>query len=341
MQEQKKIVDLAEYKYNDDMNRIFNRPIILSSKCLGFEACRWNGMTIPDLFIKKLEPFVEFRTVCPEVEIGLGVPRDPIRVVKNGNSLRLMQPATGRDVTDSMIIFSDDFLLKINEVDGFILKGRSPSCGIKDVKYYPGIEKSMALEKGPGFFGHTVLKRFPDIAVEDEGRLSNFRIREHFLTRIFSLAHWRQVVKTISISELIDFHTDNKMLLMAHSQKELRLLGKIVANHDKKPIKDVVADYGHHFKQAIAKIARNTSNINVIMHALGYFSENLIKSEKRHFIGILEKYRQGAAPLSSPLSIVQSWISRFDQKYLARQTYFEPYPEELCDINDSGKGRDY
>ena len=321
--------------------RKFPTPIVIVSKCLGFEACRWNGMTIPDLFIKKLGPFVEFKTVCPEVEIGLGVPRNPIRVVKKGNSLRLIQPATGRDVTDSMINFSDSFLLKITEVDGSILKSRSPSCGIKDVKYYPGTEKSMAVEKGPGFFGHAVLERFPDIAVEDEGRLNNFRIREHFLTRIFSLAHWRQIEKTISISALVNFHTDNKLLLMAYSQKELRHLGNIVANHDKKPIKDVVADYGHHFKQAIAKISRNTSNINVIMHALGYFSEDLIKNEKRHFIGILDKYRQGAVPLSSPLSILQSWISRFDQKYLTRQTFFEPYPEELCEITDSGKGRDY
>jgi uncharacterized protein YbgA (DUF1722 family)/uncharacterized protein YbbK (DUF523 family) len=319
----------------------FTTPQVIVSKCLGFDACRWNGMAIPDLFIKKLEPFVEFRTVCPEVEIGLGVPRNPIRVVKKGNAFRLMQPATGRDVTHSMISFSDGFLSLITEVDGFILKGRSPSCGIKDVKYYPGTEKSVAVEKGPGFFSRTVLERFPEIAVEDEGRLSNFRIREHFLTRIFSLAHWREVEKTLSISELVNFHTDNKLFLMAYSQKELRLLGKIVANHDKKPIKDVVADYGHHFKQAIAKTSRNTSNINVIMHALGYFSEDLIKNEKRHFLGILDKYRQGAVPLSSPLSIIQSWISRFDQKYLARQTFFEPYPEELCEITDSGKGRDY
>jgi uncharacterized protein YbgA (DUF1722 family)/uncharacterized protein YbbK (DUF523 family) len=319
----------------------FTRPQVIVSKCLGFDACRWNGMTIPDLFIKKLEPFVEFKTVCPEVEIGLGVPRNPIRVVKKGNSLRLMQPATGRDLTDSMISFSDGFLSSITDVDGFILKGRSPSCGIKEVKFYPSMEKSMAVDKGSGFFGGAILEKFPDVAIEEEGRLSNFRIREHFLTRIFCIAQWRRVEKSTSISELVSFHTDNKLLLMAYSQKELRILGKIVANHDKKPIKDVIADYGHHFKQAIAKISRNTSNINVIMHALGYFSEELIKNEKRHFIGILEKYRQGAVPLSSPLSILQSWISRFDQKYLARQTYFEPYPGELCEITDSGKGRDY
>jgi uncharacterized protein YbgA (DUF1722 family)/uncharacterized protein YbbK (DUF523 family) len=319
----------------------FHTPLVIVSKCLGFDACRWDGMLIPDSFIKKLEPFVEFKTVCPEVEIGLGVPRNPIRIVKKGNSLSLLQPATGRDVTESMVSFSDGFLSKITDVDGFILKGRSPSCGIKDVKFFSGTEKSKAVEKGPGFFGRAVLERFSDIAVEDEGRLSNFRIREHFLTRIFSLAHWRQVEKTMSISALIDFHTDNKMLLMAYSQKELRLLGKIVANHNKEPITDVVADYGYHFKQAIAKISKNTSNINVIMHALGYFSEDLIKNEKRHFIRILDKYRQAAVPLSSPLSILQSWISRFEQQYLARQSYFEPYPEELCEITDSGKGRDY
>jgi len=321
--------------------RKFTTPIVVVSKCLGFEACRWNGVTIPDSFIKKLEPFVEFKTVCPEVEIGLGVPRDPIRIVKGGNSLCLMQPATGKDVTGLMTDFSDGFLSSIGDVDGFILKGKSPSCGVKEVKFYPGMDKAAAVDRGPGFFGGAVLERFAETAVEDEGRLSNFKIREHFLTRIFALAHWREVEKTKAIPALIDFHTDYKFLLLAYSQKELKFLGQIVANPDKKPAEEVFADYGRHFKRAFSRIPRNSTNINVMMHALGYFSENLIKNEKRHFIGILDKYRQGAVPLSGPLSILQSWIFRFGQEYLARQTYFEPYPEQLCEITDSGKGRDY
>ncbi len=321
--------------------RKFATPIVIVSRCLGFAACRWNGVTIPDSFIKKLEPFVEFKTVCPEVEIGLGVPRDPIRIVKKGNDLRLMQPATGRDVTRLMTDFSDGYLSSIAAVDGFILKGRSPSCGVKDVKFYPGMDKAAAVDKGSGFFAGAVLQRFAEVAVEDEGRLSNFRIREHFLTRLFALAHWREIEETKAVPALIDFHTDYKFLLLAYSQKELKTLGQIVANPDKKPAEEVFADYGHHFRRALSRIPRNSVNINVMMHALGYFSEALIKNEKRHFLGILDKYRQGAAPLSGPLSILQSWIYRFDQKYLARQTYFKPYPEQLGEITDSGKGRDY
>ena len=227
------------------------------------------------------------------------------------------------------------------QIDGFILKGRSPSCGIKDVKFYRGIERSVALGKGPGFFGRAVLQQFPHAAIEDEGRLRNFRIREHFLTRIFALADWRNIEKTRSISKLIGFHADNKLLLTAYSQKELKTLGKIVANHDNKIVEDVVNEYGCHFRRAIANMPRNVSNINVIMHALGYFSESLTKKEKSHFLGILERYRKGAVPLSSPISVLQSWISRFGERYLSQQTYFDPYPEELSKITDTGRGRNH
>ena len=316
-------------------------PIIIISRCLGFEACRWNGLAIFDSFVKRLEPFVRYQTVCPEVEIGLGVPRDPIRIVKIQKETRLLQPSTGQDITNSMNNFSRKYLESLLEYDGFILKGRSPSCGIKDVKLYRGNVKTAVIDKVAGFFGGAILERFPEAAVEDEGRLSNFRIREHFLTRIFSLANWHQVEKTRSLAALVNFHTDYKLLLMAYSQKELKLLGNIVANHGNARIDDLMSAYGCHFKRALAKISRNSSNINVIMHALGYFSENLIRNEKRHFLGILEKYRNGTIPLSSPISILQSWISRFNQEYLARQTYFDPYPEELFEMHDSGKGRDF
>lgn len=320
--------------------RNYATPKVVVSKCLEFDACRWNGAMIPDAFIRKLKAYVSFNPVCPEFEIGLGIPRNPIRIVKKGNSLRLMQPVTGKDMTAEMIRFSDSFLSSINEVEGFILKGRSPSCGIKDVKYYPGTEKSMSVEKGSGFFGGAVLKKFSDTAVEDEGRLSNFKIREHFLTRLFALADWRELKKAQSMSKLVGFHAANKLLLMAYNQKELRFLGKIVANHEKRSLTDVYSEYDAHFKKALENMPRYTSNINVLMHALGYFSEKLSGKEKSHFLAILEKYRKGMVPLSGPLSVLQSWISRFDQNYLEQQTYFEPYPEELVEITDSGKGRD-
>jgi uncharacterized protein YbgA (DUF1722 family)/uncharacterized protein YbbK (DUF523 family) len=295
---------------------------------------------LPEPFIRKLVPFVTFIPICPEFEIGLGIPRDPIRVVLKNTRHHLLQPDSGRDVTSAMNKFSKEYLTSLSQVDGFILKGRSPSCGIKDVRIYPGIDQSGAVGKGSGLFAEAVLERFADLPVEDEGRLSNFNIREHFLTRLFALAAWRAADKVRSMKNLVAFQAANKLLLMAYNQKEMRILGRIVANHEKKEIGKMFNEYGRHFRLALSVKPRHQSHINVLMHALGYFSDKLTKSEKRHFLGLLEKYRDGKTPLSVPISLTQSWIARFDETYLAEQTFFEPYPEALVEITDSGKGRD-
>ena len=168
--------------------RSFVKPVVVVSKCLGFAHCRFNGLTISSHTVDKLKPHVDFKPVCPEVEIGLGVPRDPIRVVKEAGKLRLLQPATGNDVTGKMTEFAESFLGAVEDADGFILKSRSPSCGIKDVKMYSDMEKRSSGVRGSGFFGGAVIDKFPNLPVEDEGRLTNFRIREHFLTKLFTIA---------------------------------------------------------------------------------------------------------------------------------------------------------
>lgn len=177
--------------------------------------------------------------------------------------------------------------------------------------------------------------------MEDEGQLTNFKIREHFLTKLYALADWRQVRRKFSMSQLIEFHTAHKLPLMAYNQKQLRVLEKIAANEQGNSDETVSAEYDVNFKRAFHLAPRAGSNINVLMHALGYFSDELTTGEKRYFLGALEKYRAGKAPLSAPLNVLHSWIVRFDRQYLAGQFYFEPYPEELTEITDSGKGRDY
>ncbi|SYZ72330.1 conserved hypothetical protein [Candidatus Zixiibacteriota bacterium] len=320
--------------------RKFEKPTVVVSHCLGFEAVRYNGAIINDDFVERLKGYVKFVTVCPEVEIGLGVPREPVRIVEIKGRRRLIQPATGLDLTEKMERFSEKFLKSLPEVDGFIMKSRSPSSGIKDVKIYSGKEKSPAIGKGPGFFGGEILEMFPGTAIEDEGRLLNLRIREHFLTRIFALAALRKVVGSGTIGKLVAFHTANKLLLMSASQKEMRLLGKIVANHEKRKFIDVGNDYDIHFRAALARPIRESANVNMLMHAFGYFSDKLSSNEKKHFLDLLEKYRNRRLPLAALTGIMHSWIIRFDEPYLAGQTFFELYPEELTELHDSGKGRD-
>ena len=318
----------------------FPKPIIVSSKCIEFDHCRYNGLIISSDVVKALKPFVTFMPVCPEVEIGLGVPRNPIRVVASKGDRALVQPSTGADVTRKMERFARSHLGSLGEVDGFILKSRSPSCGTRDVKIFASAEQQAASDKGAGFFGGAVLEAFPSCPVEDEGRLLNFRIREHFLTALYALTRFRAVKKAGTMRELVEFQARHKLLLMSYSQKEMRILGRIVANPEHKGMRDVFADYEEHLRAAFAGPPRYTSNINVLMHVLGYFSEKLTSREKAFFLDSLEKYKAGRIPLSATISIVNSWLARFSRPYLDKQTYFEPYPEALVEITDSGKGRD-
>jgi len=325
--------------------REFPKPKVVVSRCIEFDSCRYNGQMISSEFVKSLEPYVEFLPVCPEVEIGLGVPRNSLRLVsaaKEGET-RLVQPSTGRDVTPDMQSFAATFLESIGEVDGFILKAGSPSCGIKNTKAYPTAGKSAALSRSEaGIFGAIVLARYPDLAVEDEGRLRNPRIKEHFLTKLFTLARFRGVERSGSMGELVRFQTENKMLLMAYHQTEERALGNIAANHDHRPFDEVVGEYGAHLRRAMCRARRYTSNINVLMHILGYFKDQLSAGEKAMFLENLQRYRDGKITICPNTTLLKSWIARFEDDYLARQTFFEPYPQDLIEVDPivSHRGRD-
>lgn len=291
--------------------------------------------------VTSLKPHIEPIPICPEVEIGLGIPRDPVRVVRVEGKLRLLQPETGEDFTDKMMSFAVGFLESVGDVDGFILKSRSPSCGLKEVKVHPSMDPGPSVGKTNGFFAQAVLDAFPSVAVEDEGRLRNFRIREHFLTRLFTYARFRDIGRSPTMKELVRFHSQHKLLLMAYSQKELRELGRVVANHERRPVREVYEKYGEGLYRALSRTPRYTSNVNVLMHALGYFSKRLSPGEKAFLLDSLEQYRLGKIPLSVPINIVGSWIVRFEEGYLSDQIFFQPYPLALMEITDSGRGRDF
>jgi uncharacterized protein YbgA (DUF1722 family)/uncharacterized protein YbbK (DUF523 family) len=313
--------------------REFARPKVVVSKCLEFDRCRYNGDMISSPIVSKLKEYVSFLPVCAEVEIGLGVPRNPVRIVLDNGEYRLVQPETGKDLTKDMQAFCTDFLDSVGEVDGFILKFRSPSCGLKDVKVYPSTGKSGAIEKKSGYFGGEVLKKYPFLPVEDEGRLRNARIKEHFLTKLFVFAAFRKIKSEGSMKDIIKFHTENKYLLMAYSQTELRKLGAIVANKEKKPFKELIYDYESHLQIALTRPPKYTSNINVLMHALGHFSDKLSSGEKALFFDWIQKYREGKTSLCPAINTIRSWIVRFEDQYLMHQTFFEPYPEGLMEID--------
>ncbi len=319
---------------------MFHKPKIFISKCIEFEHCRWNAAIINSPVVAKLKKHVECITACPEKEIGLGIPRKSIRLVKKGRSHCLMQNETGKDITDEMKHYTEKKIALFKNMDGFILKDRSPSCGVKGIKVYPDIGKVIALpEKGEGFFGGAIAEKFSYLPIENEGRLTNFSIREYFYTCIYTTASFRNINKKKSMKALVDFHSKNKFLFMSYNQTVMRHMGKVVANHESLSLAEVYARYEMLLYKMFMKQPRYTSNINVLMHGLGYFSKDLNAKEKSYFLNTLEKYRSGKVPLSVCNSILLSWIERFDNSYLREQTFFMPYPEELLEVTDSGKGR--
>lgn len=315
----------------------FSKPNIFFSKCLGFDSCRYNGQMITDAFVERLKPFVNIINVCPEMSIGLPVPRNPIRVVSENNELKLYQPKTEKEFTKEMNEFADLYLNNLINVDGFIVKSGSPSCGYKNVKIYNGTSKVTGSTKGAGLFGAKVTKKFPYMPIEDEGRLYNYRIRDNFLTRIFMNADFRNVKESKSLKELIDFQSRNKLLLMSSSQKYTKILGRIIANSKDKDMIAIFDEYEKNLELAFEKLPKFTNNINILMHAMGYFSKHITKKETELLLNSFEKYKLGKLTISTPMLLVKSYAVRFDITYLLEQTYFNPYPEELLILDDSEK----
>jgi uncharacterized protein YbgA (DUF1722 family)/uncharacterized protein YbbK (DUF523 family) len=299
----------------------FMKPTIVVSKCLGFDSCRYNGQMVKSDFVTQLIPFVNFIPVCPEVEIGLGIPRDPIHLEEINDEIRLIQPKTGLDITERMLSFSTTFLAGLAKVDGFILKGRSPSCGIGTIQ-----------GKGIGFFGGSVLKTFPGCAIEEEGRLLNEKLKEHFLQKLFILTDWHETKQYSSIKIILDFQARNKLLLMSYHPQEMREIGKIMGSINLKEYTEQLAKIEEHLIKALRKPPRVGPRIDVLQHAFGYFSDFLNGSEKAFFVQSIDSYRSGKIPYVAVLQLVKSWVIRFQTGYLAKQTLFNPYPSELFEI---------
>lgn len=319
----------------------FVKPNVVISKCLEFEACRYNGDVIHDFTVQQLMSYVNFIPVCPEVEIGLGTPRETIRIVQENGENRLIQPSTKVDLTDKMKSFSMDFLGQLSGIDGFIMKNRSPSCGLQDVKIYAKADQSPTVGRDAGIFGANIIAKFGHLALEEEGRLKNFKIRELFLTKLFTLAIFRKLKEEERIQSLIQFQSENKYLFMMYNQVIQKELGRIIALHKSIDTTSLFREYEQKLYELFQKAPSSTSVINVCQHIYGYFKKELNPKEKEYFNTLLEKFREKKVPLSTIMTLLKSWAIRFEMEYLIQQRIFEAYPEQLVEITDSGKGRDY
>ena len=313
------------------MSRAFPKPVVVVSKCLEFEACRYNGERISSSFIERLEPHVRFQPVCPEVEIGLGTPRDPIRIYLQDERKSLYQPGTQRHLTQDMNAFSGRFLASLEEVDGFILKSKSPSCAITDAKIFPSAASGVHVAQGAGLFAGAALEKFSKRAFVDEIGLNEPGTRAGFLTKIFTLAGFREAKKQGSMARLARYHAENKLLFMAYHQENMREMGRIAANHENHAFGEVVSAYESALTRLLSHTPAHASWVNALAHAMGHLSEKNSREEKSRFLAMVTRYREGKIPLRVPLETLREWTARAGSEYLEAQTLFEPYPMVLGD----------
>jgi len=301
------------------------------STCLLGENVRYDGGHKRDRFIiETLGQFVEFVPVCPEVECGLPIPRESMHLEGNPDSPRLVTTRSKIDHTERMVKWAEKRVQELEREDlcGFIFKSNSPSSGMERVKVYN--EHGMAQKTGVGMFARTFMDHFPLIPVEEDGRLHDIRLRENFIERIFALKRWRELLDhNQNRGKLVAFHTQHKLLILSHSQKHSRILGKLVAEAKNTPAEQLYSQYQMLFMEALCLKTTVKKNINVLQHMMGYFKRQLSADEKRELLETIDQYRNEYVPLIVPVTLIKHYVRKYDQPYLKQQLYLNPHPIEL------------
>jgi uncharacterized protein YbgA (DUF1722 family)/uncharacterized protein YbbK (DUF523 family) len=301
------------------------------SSCLLGENVRYDGGHKLDHFITEtLGKYVDFVPVCPEVECGLGIPREAMHLAASPEGPRLVTIRTQIDYTERMLAWTRKRLVELERENlcGFIFKSGSPSSGMERVKIYSG--KGEPAKTGVGLFAREFMQHFPLLPVEDEGRLHDPGLRENFLERLFTMKRWRETVALgARRGHLVDFHTRHKLLIMAHSPKHYGLLGKLVAQVKEMPLSEVYGQYQTLLMEALRLKSTISKNVNVLLHVMGYFKKNLSPDEKEELLEIINNYRQVYIPLIVPITLLNHFVRKYDQAYLKNQFYLNPHPLEL------------
>ncbi|RMF07755.1 MAG: DUF1722 domain-containing protein [Candidatus Neomarinimicrobiota bacterium] len=314
------------------------RPRVLLSQCLELRACRYDGQCLHDPVMAVLLPWIDPLPVCPEEAVGLGTPRDPLRLVRHPDGDHMVQPSTGIDVTPDMVRFSHTFLNGLREIDGVVLKSRSPSCGIRDTKIFPGKESSSILGRGAGLFAREVKRVFPGIPLEDEQRLHQAAIRDHFFTALFTRARLRQARSQACRSALADFHHRHRLLFLTANQRRTHRLDRLVAPEESRSPAAVFRDYDRELAGVFARRPRLQSQCNTLELAFRSVSKRLSREEVRRFREEWIKVSRGTQPVTGLRRQLASWLDRYDVSDLRDQVYFRPYPRELEALPATGEG---
>ena len=308
-----------------------SRPHILISKCLGIAPCRYDGRMTPFPFVDILAPHAELVTICPECEIGLGTPRKPIRIVQHaGNDERLIQPASGHDLTKAMRDFTTKYLDGIGLIDGAIMRSRSPSCGVGDTKVFASPKSLTCLhDTGTGFFTRELQERFPHIPISDEEQLADPLLRDHFLTRAFVSTAFRDVVVSGNMDALRDYHSRNELLFLSRDRDASASMGRLVSEDHR--FEDIIDAYGHHLRALLTKRVDIGLEISVLRHVSSQFYGLLDIASKRHIEDLITRLNNEPTLLFELKRQLLHYLVHFNIEGLMHQSYFCPYPWQLMD----------
>ncbi|MBC8131517.1 MAG: DUF1722 domain-containing protein [Deltaproteobacteria bacterium] len=316
------------------------------SACLLGREVRFDGQHKRDAFlVDQLGPFVDFVPVCPEVEVGMSIPRETLRLIRIGKgkeaTTNLIAPRSAEDWTSRMTDYARGRVagLAKENLTGYVLKKDSPSCGMWRVKRYGAAattagdragEAPQAERDGQGLFAAELQRAFPHLPIEEEGRLCDAKLRENFIERIFAYHRLRMLWATRwTHGSLIAFHTAHKMALLAHDEPGYRRLGRLVATGKSLPRDELRARYEAGFMEALSKVATPARHANVLTHMFGHFSDKLDPAARRETLSVVEDHRRGLTPLIVPLTLIRHHVRVLQVSYLVGQTYLDPHPKEL------------
>jgi uncharacterized protein YbgA (DUF1722 family)/uncharacterized protein YbbK (DUF523 family) len=302
------------------------------STCLLGEQVRYDsGHKLDRFLVETLGRFVDWVPVCPEVEMGLSIPRESMRLVGDPESPRLVTRNSGQDFTERMQNWARERLeqLAAPTLHGFVFKKDSPSSGLFRVRVYD--DHGMPRRVGTGIFPREVMERLPLLPLEEEGRLHDMRLRENFIERVFVYTRWTRMLEgNPTPGGLVQFHTAHKLTLMAHSPRHYRAMGRLVAQAGSSSWAEVVESYGRLLTEGLQVLGTPGKHVNALQHLMGFLKDSLAREDKAELLGLIEEYRRGLVPLIVPLTLLRHHLARHTvPDWVHQQVYLHPYPKEL------------
>ncbi len=320
----------VEPRFTEESREGYPRPVVLTSACLLGQPVRYDGGHKQCRYLKTLAAHMELKPICPELAIGLGVPRPPIHLVKRGEEIRLLQVHDhSLDLTEQMSAFAQAQAAALSSVDGLVAKQNSPSCGMASVRVHD--ESGRLLHAfGSGVFTGWVLTGRPELPVEEDGRLDDPVVRENFLKRVYVHYRWRQhCAGGLTLAGLDEFHTRHKYMVMAHSVSAYRRLGRLLAKAQSGPLEVLVQAYFAQLMAALKRSPRRSGHVYVLKHLAEGLRKALSPKDLLELARAIGDYRHGKVPLSIPFGLLRQHLSRIGEPYSAAQYYLEPYPAAL------------